>query len=263
VNNKEASILFLGTGGSMGIPVIGCTCPICRSSSPRNQRLRPSAFLTVGNKRILIDAGPDFRTQALKHGIQGLDGVIFTHAHHDHTAGIDDLRVFYMWTKKSLPCLVSQETAQDIKDRYKYIFEAEYPSHKLVSRIDLEILEGDRGDVLFLGEKIHYFSFEQAEMKVTGFRFGNLGFVSDIRKYPESIFEDLNGVEILILSALRFNPSPLHFSIGEAIEFANKLEVSKTWLTHLSHEVDHDVANRDLPSNVSLAYDGLIIKFRM
>ena len=128
----------------MGIPVVGCSCEVCHSPSPHNKRLRPSALLTVDGKNILIDAGPDFRTQALKYHIESLDGVIFTHAHHDHTAGIDDLRVFYMWTGKALPCLASHETAEDLKDRYKYIFSKKNSPQKLVSRIDLEVLNGDR-----------------------------------------------------------------------------------------------------------------------
>lgn len=263
MSSDNAKLLFLGTGGSMGVPVVGCGCEVCRSPSPHNKRLRPSALLSVNGKNILIDAGPDFRTQALKFQIEQLDGVVFTHAHHDHTAGIDDLRVFYLWTRKTLPCLVSHETAEDLKDRYKYIFSKKISPKKLVSRIDLEILEGDRGEITFLGQNFHYFSFEQAEMQVNGFRFGNLGFVSDIREYPETIYEDLKGIDKLVISALRHETSALHFSIDEAIEFSRKVGASETWLTHIAHEVDHDVVNRDLPSNVFLAYDGMTINFRM
>lgn len=260
MNKQLDSLLFLGTGASMGIPVVGCKCSVCLSASPYNKRLRPSALITLKGKKILIDAGPDFRTQALNYGIDHLDGVIFTHAHHDHTAGIDDLRVYHMHTGGTLPCLASKATADDIRNRYQYIFATERKPGKLLSRIDFITLNEERGDVDFLGEKIHYFSFEQAEMPVNGFRFDSLGFVSDIRNYPETIYEDLKGVEKLILSALRFESSKLHFSIDEAIQFSKKVGAKETWLTHISHDVDYDSAKQNLPANVFFAYDGLSIK---
>lgn len=247
----------------MGIPVIGCRCVVCASTSPNNKRMRPSALITLDNKRILIDAGPDFRSQALHYKINHLDGVIFTHGHHDHTAGIDDLRAFYIWNRKPMPCLVSNETAQELMTRFSYIFAENAHKHKLVSRIDLQLLEKERGEVNFLGFKFSYFSFEQGGMQVNGFRFGNLAFISDIKIFPETIFEDLEGVEKLVISALRFETSELHFSIPEAIQFSKRIGAKETWLTHISHEVDHEKVSQDLPSNVHLAYDGLSIDFSM
>lgn len=257
----EAQLLFLGTGGSMGIPVIGCHCDVCLSDSPYNRRLRTSALLMVKGQHILIDAGPDFRIQALKHEINRLDGVLFTHTHYDHTAGIDELRVYYMHHQSMIPCLLSEITAHELTRRFHYLFTNQTSVNQLTTKIVLHTLEGEKGSVIFLGMKVGYVTFEQAGMLVNGFRFGNLGYISDIKNYPETIFDDLDGVETLVLSALRFQPSPLHFTIDEAVVFAQRLGIKKTWLTHIAHEVDHEATNVDLPSNIQLAYDGLSIPF--
>jgi phosphoribosyl 1,2-cyclic phosphate phosphodiesterase len=255
--------LFLGTGSSMGIPVIGCHCPICRSESPCNQRLRPSGLLTINKKQILVDCGPDFRLQALKYHIERLDGLMLTHAHHDHIAGIDELRVLYMRTKTPLPCLLSQFTAHDLRLRYAYIFIDPTETMKLTSRINLQILDGDRGETSFLSIPIRYFSYSQGGMPVNGYRIGNFAYVSDIRNYPETIFEDLAGVEHLILSALRYDLSAFHFGIDEAIAFSKRAGVSHTWLTHIAHELEHETTNSYLPPNVRMAYDGLELNFEI
>ena len=264
MNRKiEAQLLFLGTGGSMGVPVIGCFCSVCRSPSSFNKRLRPSALLTIEDKKILIDAGQDFRTQALRYQVNDLDGVIFTHAHHDHTAGIDDLRVYYMKDKEPLPCLLSQATADELLTRFSYIFCKKPSVNKLMPKFIFQIFEGERGVVEFLGLQVSYLTFEQTGMPVNGYRLGNLAYISDIRHYPETIFEDLQGIEYLVLSALRYEPSQMHFSIEEATAFAQRVGAKQTWLTHIAHEVDYETANSRLPSNIRLAYDGLIVEFEV
>lgn len=257
----NAQFLFLGTGASMGIPVIGCRCPVCTSESPYNIRTRPSALITMGMQRILIDCGPDFRQQALKHHIDSLDGVILTHAHHDHTAGFDDLRIYIFKSHRSLPCLLSAESLADLKKSFYYIFEDHRPYMDMASRFDVRVLERDRGEVEFIGLKLRYFSYEQGGMVVHGFRMGNLAYVTDIKHYPPSIFDDLKGVDTLILSALRFPPSPLHFSVDDAIEFAKKVGAKHTWLTHMAHDLDHEKTNAYLPDGIRLAYDGLQLEF--
>lgn len=255
--------LFLGTGGSMGIPVIGCKCPVCKSESPCNQRLRPSGLITINKKKILIDCGPDFRLQALHYHIDTLDGIIFTHAHHDHVAGIDELRVYNMRTQTSLPCLLSKETADDLMARYPYIFKAKpiLSAHQSTSSLNLKILEGHQGEIQFLGFNISYVTYEQAGMKVNGFRMGNFAYISDIRHYSDSIFDALEGVEILVLSALRYTLSDVHFTIDEAIVFATRVGAKQTWFTHIAHELDHEACNARLPYNVRMAYDGLELHF--
>lgn len=258
---KSSTFLFLGTAGSMGIPVIGCSCSVCASSDRHNKRMRPSALLTINDKKILIDCGPDFHAQAIHYCITALDGVIFTHSHYDHTAGIDELRVYHMRRGVALPCLLSKSTAEDIVVRFPYIFAPDADYNKLVAKFNLQLLPEERGVTDFLDIPIRYFSYEQAHMQVNGFRFGNLAYVTDIRHYPETIFEDLKDVEILILSALRYKLSHLHLSVDEAVEFAQKVGAKQTWLNHLAHDLEHEKTNAYLPENIRLAYDGLQFLF--
>lgn len=258
---KKSKLLFLGTGGSMGIPVIACKCPVCTSSSEYNKRLRPSVYCTIGNQKLLIDCGPDFRQQALKYNIHNIDGVIFTHAHNDHTVGVDDLKVFCLKAGKPLPCLLSPETADELKKRFFYLFEEKEPYAGLMTRFGMQLLEYNRGEVVFLGVKIHYFSYEQLHMKVNGYRIGDLAYVTDIRKHPPTIFKELEGVKTLIISALRMEPTRMHFSFDEAVDFSRQVGAENTWLMHIAHEIDHQKGNAYLPENVRLAYDGLEIEF--
>ena len=253
INGK---IKFLGTGGSMGVPVVACSCLVCTSSNVKNKRLRVSALIQVADKQFLIDAGPDFRMQALTNNITHLDGLLITHPHFDHVAGLDDLRVFHFFHKKTVPCLLSQETLSALKRSHFYLFEAHEKA-----RFDFHVLEKMQGDVMFGGLKWHYISFLQKNDKVTGFRLGNMAYILDIRSFSEEIFEILEGVEILVLSALRYEPSPSHFSIEEAITFAKKVGAKETFLSHIAHEVDYDEGSRILPPGVKLTYDGLEVKF--
>lgn len=254
-------LLFLGTGGSLGIPVIGCECEVCLSDDPYNKRMRPSALITIDNKRFLIDAGPELRIQALHNKISTLDGVLLTHSHHDHTAGMDDLRAYSFKTHNPLPVLLSSETAEDIKKRYYYLFDRNPTYEGVTTRIHMHILEGERGEVMFQGIPIRYVTYEQGGMKVNGFIFGSLAYFSDICLYPDTIFEDLKGVKTLILSALRFTASHLHFTVDDAIDFTLKAGVKDAWLTHISHGLDHSKTNAYLPSNIRMAYDGLELEF--
>ncbi len=260
---NPSTLLFLGSGGSMGIPVIGCKCDVCTSNNPRNNRMRPSVLLTVDTKKILIDCGPDFRFQALRFGVSSLDGVILTHGHNDHTAGIDDLRIYHMRSGKPLACLLSAETLVEVKHRFPYIFtpDVSYDKLKLLAKFDMHILPDERGVIEFIGLNVRYFSYEQARMKVSGFRFGDLAYVTDLKNYPESIFDDLKGIKTLIISALRYTPSPLHLSVDEAVEFIQRTSASTAWLTHLAHDLEHEKTNAYLPENIRLAYDGLQLTF--
>lgn len=254
--------LFLGTGGSMGVPVIGCDCAICKSESSLNKRLRPSALISYADKNILIDCGPDFRLQALGYGINTLDGLIITHAHHDHTGGIDDLRVYtFRRQGNALPCLLSKSSLEDLKRRFYYIYEESGDYNKLTTTFKNTILEGDQGTVNFLGMKIQFVTYEQGGMPVNGFRFGNLAYLTDIRHFDNRIFDSLKNLKTLIISALRFTPSHLHLSIDEAVDFAHKVGAEQTWFTHIAHELDHEKTNAVLPPNIQLAFDGLEVLF--
>lgn len=255
----KGKLLFLGTGGSVGVPVIGCSCEVCHSDDPLNKRLRPSVLLRIGAKQFLIDAGPDFRTQALRAGITQLDGLLLTHAHHDHTAGMDDLRPIYYRRQSPLSVLLSSATAQDVRMRYYYLFDSD--DKNFSSHLHLQLLVEQTGSVYFEDLPIQYVTYIQGGMLVNGYRIGKLAYLSDIRQFSSSIFEELKGVQYLIISALRYTPSPLHFSVDEAIDFANQLNVKKVWLTHISHELEHHQTNAYLPPHIRLAYDGLEIDF--
>lgn len=255
------SFLFLGSGASLGVPVIGCSCAVCRSDNPKNKRLRPSGIIRSGDKQILVDCGPDVRSQLLREGISSLDGVILTHAHYDHVEGIDELRALSIIQKAQMPFLMSKETLEDLQRRFHYIFEHQESKVVITTRLNIELFEGERGEKEFVGLPIKHFTFQQAGMQVQGLRIGTFAYVSDIKVYPETIFEELEGVEILILSALRFQDSRMHFTIDEALAFAERVGAAKTYLTHVAHELDHDQTNAKLPKNVQLAYDGLSIDF--
>jgi phosphoribosyl 1,2-cyclic phosphate phosphodiesterase len=257
----SGKLLFLGTGGSTGVPVIGCTCKVCRSTSFRNKRSRSSVLIQTQGKNFLIDAGPDFREQALKHKIRKLDGLLLTHTHFDHVAGIDDLRAFYFLNKTRLPCLLSKETFEEIKIRYHYLMRPLKDGHSISAQLDFFVLEHDFGKMRFQGVEWKYMSYTQADMKVTGFRQGKMAYVSDIRAYTNQLLESLEGVETLVLSALRTTPTQMHFSVDEAIEFSKMVGAKKTYLTHISHDLDHEKVNKILPSNVRLSYDGLKISY--
>lgn len=247
-------ILFLGTGNSMGIPVIGCPCPVCHSTDPNNKRLRMSAVVTFEGKRFLIDAGPDLRQQALKFGVDDLDGLLLTHPHYDHIAGLDELRVFFFRHQKALPCLLSEFTLGELKQRHEYLFRKR-------AQFDFTVLPGEQGAIEFCGIEIGYMTFAQGRMPVNGYRFGDLAYLSDVGDYEEKIFDDLKGVKRLVLSALRHTPSDLHLTVEQAIAFGRRVGAEETWFIHMSHDLDHETTNQELPEGFQLAYDGLTLHF--
>lgn len=257
---QKQSVLLLGTGGSAGVPMIGCLCTVCTSSELKNRRMRSSALIKVGGKQILIDAGPDFREQALRFGIVHLDAVLLTHAHSDHIAGMDDLRAFYFLTKQKLPCVLSSQTLAEVRLRYHYFFTPVTNGKSLSAQLDFQELPLDFGQWQVAGVPIVYLSYFQQSTKVTGFRFGKMAYISDIREYCDEVIERLRGVEVLVVSALRHGVSAMHFGVEEAIAFARRVGATSTYLTHISHELDHSATNALLPSDVHLGYDGLEIE---
>lgn len=255
-----SSLVFLGTGASLGVPLMGCDCPVCKSASPFNHRFRSSALLKIGNKRILIDAGPDFRQQALHHHIRCLDGVILTHAHQDHVAGLDDLRAIFIRKKETIPVLMSKATQDDVTSRFHYLFEKD-PGNGDPERLKAVTLPLKAGGDRFCDVGFRYFSYKQLGMPVNGFRFGDLAYVTDIQAYDEAIFDELEGVKTLVLSALRHSPSHMHFTLEEACKFAEKIAPKTTYLTHIAHDLEHFETATKLPPGVRMAYDGLEIPF--
>ncbi len=259
----QGKFVFLGTGSSPGVPVIACECGVCQSSSPYNKRLRSAGLVQVGSKNILIDVGPDFRAQALNFKIKHLNAVLLTHAHADHISGMDDLRAYYSLEKKKVLCFLSQDTFNEVKMRYRYLFEPPQPGKSFSAQIDFQLLPEDFGNLEFEGVSIEYFSYVQQDMKVTGFRFGNLAYVSDIREYTEKLIDAIQGVDILILSALRNVPTKMHFSIEEAIAFSKRVGAKKTYLTHTGHDLEYAATNALLPPDVRMSYDGLELDIQL
>lgn len=256
--NKLGKLTFLGTGASLGVPVIGCSCSVCLSRSPLNKRLRTSCLIEIDHKKILLDCGPDFRVQALNERLDHLDGIILTHAHFDHIAGIDDIRPLTFKRKTPLPLLLSNETLTQLKLHYAYLF---FDPYKEVNRFETNLLEEDFGKVNFLDLEIGYVSFFQTGMKVNGFIFGELAFISDIKDYSREIFDHLKEVKTLIISALRFTKSDMHLSVDEALDFAHQTKAQKVYFVHLSHDLDPEKTNAYLPPYARLTYDGLQIDF--
>ncbi len=256
----EAQLVFLGSSASLGVPVLGCTCHVCESCDTKNKRLRPSALLLVDGKKYLIDAGPDLRAQALNYKLTDLDGVLLTHTHFDHIAGLDDLRVFSFLRKKPLPLLLSKSSYEDLHKRYFYLFKSDIFGGQ---RFAPQILEKSNGSCSFEGLNLSYFSYIQVGMRVTGFRFKNFAFVTDIKEYEDTIFDELKGVEILILSALDWEPTRAHIGVNQAIEIATRVGAKKAYLTHIGHELEYKKTNEALPEFFQLAYDGLKIDFEI
>ncbi|GAB4187635.1 MAG: MBL fold metallo-hydrolase [Simkaniaceae bacterium] len=241
----------------MGVPVIGCECDVCRSDTGFNKRLRPSGLIQVKEKNFVIDTGPDFRYQALKHCIDQLHGILLTHTHNDHVAGVDDLRIYFLREKKKIPCLLSEDTLQDLRVRYHYLLHPKKESIKVSSQFHFHALKEDYGQISFEGMKVGYVSFYQAGMKVTGFCFKDFAYLTDIHTYSEEIFTYLGGIRTLVISAPRWKSSPVHFSLEEAIAFAEKIGAKQTYFTHIAHELDHETTNEKLPKGFQLGYDGL------
>lgn len=257
----SAVFTFMGTGGSMGVPVLGCSCSVCLSKAFEDKRLRSSGLIRVGKKTLLIDCGPDFRVQALTYGIRDIDMVCLTHHHYDHTAGLDELRPLYMHHGKPVMCFTSKQTVDDIALRFPYMFAPPLHRDILVPQLQFSILEGGFGKFSHEGLDFSYCTYEQPGAKVLGFRLGNFAYITDIKTYPESIFSFLDGVEVLVLSALRYTCSPMHLTVDEAVDFSRKAGSKSTYLTHIAHELDHHKLSSYLPATVQPAYDGLALPF--
>jgi phosphoribosyl 1,2-cyclic phosphate phosphodiesterase len=242
----------------MGVPVLGCSCSVCLSSSRYNKRRRSAALLSIADKKILIDAGPDIREQLLDLNLKNLSGAIITHSHFDHIAGLDDLKAYSFAQKSKIPLLLSEATFDELSLRHHYLMD-ENQDRKQGLFFDFQLIPSSFCTIDFVGVEIDILSFVQNHMPVNGFKVGNLAFVSDIKEYSQQLLDSISGIEILIVSALRQTSSPMHFSIDEAVAFSKKVGAKKTYLTHMAHEVDYDIHSSLLPSGVQFAFDGLEI----
>jgi len=256
----EGQLTFLGTGTSMGVPTLGCSCAVCTSPDPRDRRLRPSVLLQweyEGRRRVvLIDTGPDFREQALRNRLTRVDAVFYTHGHADHIFGFDDLRPLSFTVFREggrIPLYASPETEEVLRRVYDYTFspKATYPNRP---RVDIQAL----GDVTrVFGVEFRRIPVLHGDLEISGFRFGRTAYLTDVSAIPEESFALLKDLDHVVLSALRHKPHPSHATVEQAVEWARRIGAKHTWLTHIAHELGHEDTNAKLPDNIRLAHDGL------
>ncbi|HTX40705.1 MAG TPA: MBL fold metallo-hydrolase [Acidobacteriaceae bacterium] len=262
----NAEIVFLGSGTSMGVPTLGCTCAVCTSADARNRRTRPSIAVAWTNSgqshTVVIDTGPDFREQALREKIRHIDAVFYTHAHADHILGMDDLRpLSFRHKPKSLPLYADEATASILRRIFDYTFSAD-SKYPMRARVELRGLEGtETAEVA--GARFQRVPVMHGDLPVAGFRFGKAAYLTDVSSVPESSLPMLEGLEVLVLDALRPQPHPSHASIEEALAWVERVQPRRAWFTHMSHEVDHEATEATFPAHVRLAYDGLRIPFEL
>jgi phosphoribosyl 1,2-cyclic phosphate phosphodiesterase len=247
-------IIVLGSGTSVGVPTIGCHCGVCTSADPRDARLRPSILVVYEGRNILIDTTPDFRTQALRAGLEHLDAVLFTHAHADHIMGLDDVRPFNFRQKGRIPIYASEETMASIERIFSYIFDREERETN-IPQLDARLLDG--GAVDLFGMEFMPIPVLHGSRTIYGFRFGQAAYLTDHSDIPESSMEMLQGLDVLFLDALRYKPHPTHSTVERSIRTVEKLAPRRAFFTHIGHDLGHQRAESLLPAHIRLAYDGL------
>lgn len=245
-------LTFLGTGTSTGVPLIGCDCAVCRSGDPRDVRQRCSALIETQGKRILIDCGPDFRAQALRHNIRHLDAVIITHNHFDHLYGLDDVRPL-----GNMPVYGDKVVLKTIHEFMPYCFgEHKYPGSATIELHEVEALK----PFTVAGIDILPIPVTHGQFDILGYRIGSLAYITDASHLSEEAFEALRGVKTLVLNALRITPHPSHFSLEESLAAAGRIAADNTYLIHFSHDIGlQAVTEPTLPKDVHMAYDNLQI----
>lgn len=255
-------LVILGSGTSTGVPVLGCPCSVCMSADPRNRRTRPSVLVRLPGGDLLVDTTPELRLQMLREGVGFAHAIAYTHAHADHLFGLDDARLFPRHIGGPVPIYCEEEVEEAIRRVFHYAFDE--PAGRMgfggVPKLRFERIEPGR-PFSALGEAIVPIRLQHGRFRVLGFRIGDLAYCTDVSRIPEESWPLLEGLETLVLDALRFEPHPTHFSLGEALAVVERLRPRRTFLTHLSHGFDHAAVEATLPPGVGLAYDGLTLEF--
>lgn len=255
-----ATVTFLGSGTSSGVPTIACRCPTCISTDQRDKRLRPSIWLRSSSQSVVIDTSSDFRQQCLRADIQDLNAVVYTHHHYDHIAGFDDLRAFNFKYRKPVRIYMMEETLTQIQSVFRYAFPTGEMPESGVPVVDAQIIADtvfSIGDLSFLPLPLQH-----GRLRVNGYRIGDFAYCTDCNVVTPEAMDRLKGVRILVLDALRFVSHPTHFTLQQAIEIAQRIGAEQTYFTHIAHDIKHAEVEADLPSGINLAYDGLTITIR-
>lgn len=248
-------ITVLGSGTSHGVPMIGCDCPVCSSSDPKNRRSRASVLIETGNTTLLIDASPDFREQALRARLTSLDAILFTHAHADHVFGLDDIRP--LCTHRAIPVYGNRETLAELRETFGYIFRE---TQRGGGKPRIELREIDDRPVQIQDMSVVPVPLKHGTLNILGFRTNDFAYCTDCSAIPEESYGRLTGLRLLVIDALRYRPHETHFSLEEALQEIEKIRPEKALLTHICHDLDHAALERELPEHVAPAYDGLVIE---
>lgn len=246
-------ITFLGTGTSVGVPMIGCKCATCTSSDDRDKRLRSSILVENEGQTILVDPSVDLRQQALRAGLDRIDAVFITHCHSDHIFGLDDIRPFN-FRVGPIGCYASERTWRDVKHVFSYIFRKN--TAQILPQIVPHTLEGR---FCIFGLEVIPLEVIHGQLPVTAFRFQNVAYVTDCNFIPDETLEQLEELELLIIDGLRRREHPTHLSLGQTLSYIERLRPQRALITHISHDLKHEEVSSELPENVSMAYDGLQI----
>jgi phosphoribosyl 1,2-cyclic phosphate phosphodiesterase len=252
-------VTLMGTGTSTGIPVIGCACRVCRSEDPRDKRMRCSCYVEVDGLHLVFDVGPDFRTQALRHGLTRVDAVLLTHHHFDHVVGLDDLRPFLFDNAAAIPCYAREDTAGVLRAMFTYIFvDRSYPGAANLRLVPVSgpfRIPGRYDDRL--GVDVWPIEAYHGSLPLFGYRVGRFAYLTDTSRIPSESMPLLADLDVLVLDALRHEPHPSHFTISQAVDVARTVGARQTYLIHMTHHILHAVEEVRLPAGIALAYDGL------
>jgi phosphoribosyl 1,2-cyclic phosphate phosphodiesterase len=241
--------------------MIGCTCDTCHSSDARDRRLRPSIYIAVADgPALLVDTSTDLRQQALTHGLARVDAILFTHSHADHVMGLDEVRRFNMMQKSSIPAYADARTATDLRRTFDYVFGAPDQKGGGVPQIDLREIDGP---FAVDGVAVVPVPIFHGSRPILGYRFGAFAYLTDCSAIPDASWPLLEGLDVLVLDALRHRPHPTHFTVAQAIEVVDRVKPRQTYFTHICHDLPHAATNRALPPRVELAYDGLSLDIEL
>lgn len=260
----QATITFLGTGTSMGVPTLGCPCAVCASAhlpGSLNRRTRPSVLVSYNDHNVLIDTGPDFHAQAVRENISKIDAVLYTHGHADHVLGMDDLRPLSFGKGADLPLYADDDTADVLERIFEYTFRKvdRYPTS---ARVKLERIDTAQGSAIDLfGARFLRVPVLHGSRTITGYRFGSAAYLTDMSGIPDEGLALLSGLDILVLDTLRREPHPTHSHLANSVALVEKIAPKRAFFTHISHDLDHETTNAELPPNMALAHDGLTLEF--